>query len=81
MGDPSDGVFRTQSNRKSDQFFLLKSKYKKASMLKSSWPFAIGRFAPAYQSGDVVLMGLIMPADVTGTYAAASRLAATLNFP
>ena len=50
-------------------------------MLKSSWPFAIGRFAPAYQSGDVVLMGLIMPADVTGTYAAASRLAATLNFP
>ena len=62
-------------------FFSIKSKYKKAYLLKNSWPFAIGRFAPAYQSGDVVLIGLLLPADITGIYAAASRLAATLNFP
>ena len=62
-------------------FLRLKSRYSPRSLFLKSLPFAATRVTPIYQSGDVVLVGLIASPELTGLYSAAARLAAIVSFP
>ena len=59
----------------------LKSRYSPRSLFLKSLPFAATRLTPVYQSGDVVIVGLVASPELTGLYSAAARLAAIVSFP
>lgn len=63
------------------EIFSIKSRYRTRSLIMNSLPFAAARFAPIYQSGDIVIIGLVASAEVAGLYAAAARLASLVSFP
>lgn len=59
----------------------LESRYSPLSLFLKSLPFAATRLTPIYQSGDVVIVGLVASPELTGLYSAAARLAAMVSFP